>query len=137
MALRSRAGRWLWAAAILLALPWFTNTGARFLMPFAALAGLALGLALPPRLAWTAIAVQTVLCWPPVLNAWQTRYAFRLHEFPLAAALRMEPEAVYCKRRFEEYGVARMIERATPPDSRTLALVTVANAYLARDVRVS
>src|SRR5205814_6970624 len=63
----------------------------------------------------------------------QTRYAFRLHEFPLAAALRIEPEPEYCKRRFEEYGVARMIERATPPDSRTLALVTVANAYLARD----
>jgi hypothetical protein len=137
LALRSRAGRWLWMTAILLALPWFTNTGARFLMPFAAVAGFALGLALPRRLAWAAIAVQAVLCWPQVLDTWQSPYTFRLHEFPLAAALRIEPEPEYCKRRFEEYDVARMIERATPPDSRTLALVTVANAYLARDVTVS
>ena len=29
----SREGRLLWAAAIVVALPWLTNTGARFLMP--------------------------------------------------------------------------------------------------------
>jgi hypothetical protein len=37
----------------------------------------------------------------------------------------------------EEYSVALMIERATPPDSRTLALLSVANAYLDREVAVT
>ena len=138
LALRRRdRGRLLWAAALLLALPWLTNTGARFLMPAVVLAAIALGMALPRPVAWAAIALQAVLCWPHVLDAWETRYSFRLHEFPLAAALGVEPEADYCKRRFDEYNVARMIERATPPDSRTLALLTVANAYLDREVAVT
>ena len=135
--LRKRAGRLLWAAALLVALPWLTNTGARFLMPGIALAAIALGMTLPRPLAWAAIAVQALLCWPQALNAWETRYSFRLHEFPIAAALRIESEADYCKRCFEEYNVAKMIERATPPDARTLALMAVANAYLQRDAPVT
>jgi hypothetical protein len=137
IALRRRGGRLLWAAALLLALPWLTNTGARFLMPAVALAAIALGMVLPRPVAWAAIAIQAVLCWPQVLDGWETRYSFRLHEFPLAAAVGAEPEAAYCKRRFEEYNVARMIQRATPPDSRTLALMSVATAYLDREVAVT
>ena len=136
-ALRRRAGRLVWAAAILLALPWLTNTGARFLMPAVAMAALALGMALPRPAAWAAIAIQAVLCWPQVLDAWETRYSFRLHEFPLAAATGAEPESAYCQRRFEEYNVARMIARTTPPGSRTLALLSVATAYLDREVAVA
>ena len=130
-------GRLLWAAALLLALPWLTNTGARFLMPAAVLAAIALGMALPRPAAWAAIALQAVLCWPHVLDAWETRYSFRLHEFPLAAAVGAEPEADYCKRRFEEYNVARMVQRSTPPDTRILALLSVASAYLDREVAVT
>jgi len=130
-------GRLLWGAVLLLALPWLTNTGARFLMPAVALAAIALGVVLPRPVAWAAICLQAVLCWPHVLDAWETRYSFRLHEFPLAAAAGLESEPDYCKRRFEEYNVALMIQRATPPDSRTLALVSVANAYLDREVAVS
>ncbi len=130
-------GRLLWAAVLLLALPWLTNTGARFLMPAVALAAIALGMALPRPAAWAAIGLQAILCWPHVLDAWETRYSFRLHEFPLAAAAGAESEPDYCKRRFEEYNVAQMIQRATPPDSRILGLVSVANAYLDREVAVS
>ena len=130
-------GRLLWAAALLLALPWLTNTGARFLMPAAVLASIALGVVLPRPAAWAAIALQAVLCWPHVLGAWETRYSFRLHEFPLAAAVGTESEADYCKRRFEEYNVARMVQRATPPDARILALLSVASAYLDREVAVT
>jgi hypothetical protein len=137
LALRRREGRLLWLAALLLAVPWLVNSGARFLMPAVALGAIALGMALPRPAAWAAIAFQAILCWPNVLDAWETRYSFRLHEFPLAAATGAEPEADYCKRRFEEYNVARMIERATPPDSRTLALLSVASAYLDRDVAVA
>jgi hypothetical protein len=137
LALRKREGRLLWALAFLMALPWLTNTGARFLMPAVALAAIALGMSLPHPLAWAAIAIQAVLCWPHVIDSWETRYSFRLHEFPIAAALRLEGEAAYCKRRFDEYNVAKMVERATPPGSRTLALMTVASAYLDRDVAVT
>jgi hypothetical protein len=137
LALRKREGRLLWACAAVLALPWLSNTGARFLMPSVVLAAIALGMSLPRPLAWVAIALQAILCWPHVLDSWERRYSFRLHEFPLAAALRIEREAEYCKRRFEEYNVARMVEGATPPGARTLALMTVANAYLDRDVAVS
>ncbi|MEO8595088.1 MAG: discoidin domain-containing protein [Candidatus Solibacter sp.] len=137
VALRRRQGRLLWAAALLLALPWLTNTGARFLMPAVTLGALALGMSLPRPAAWAAIALQAILCWPQVLALGETRYRFRLHEFPLAAAIGTESEGEYCKRRFDEYNVARMIERVTPPDSRTLALLTVANAYLDRDIAVT
>jgi len=137
LALRRREGRWLWAAALALALPWITNTGARFLMPSVMLAGLALGMSLPRPAAIAAIAIQAVACWPHVIDSWETRYAFRLHEFPLAAALRVEPEAEYCRRHLNEYNVAKMVERGTPPGSRTLALASVASAYLDRDVSVS
>ena len=141
LSLPKPAGRLCWTAAVILALPWFANTGARFLMPSVALAGIALGMALGKTrrapAAWAAILIQAVLCWPMVIDTWESRYGFRLHDFPLAAALRTEPEDHYCRRRFEEYNVARMIESATPPDSRTLALLSVANAYLNRDVTVA
>uniref|UniRef100_Q01PU4 Uncharacterized protein n=1 Tax=Solibacter usitatus (strain Ellin6076) TaxID=234267 RepID=Q01PU4_SOLUE len=137
LALNKREGRLLCAGVLVFVLPWLTNTGARFLMPAMMLAALALGMSLPRPLAWAAIGIQAVLCWPHVLGAWETRYSFRLHEFPIAAALRIESESAYCKRRFDEYNVAKMVEKATPPDSRILALMTVASAYLDRDVAVT
>jgi len=134
---RRRAGRLCLLAALILALPWVSNKGARFLMPAVAMAGLPLGMVLPRRAAWAAIAVQAVVCWPQVLNAWQPDWTFRLHRFPWRAALRAEPEADYLARSSFEYRVARMLEGATPPGARTYSFDTVANAYLARDVTVS
>ena len=131
-------GRLLWAAALLLALPWLTNTGARFLMPAVALAAIALGMALPRPVAWAAIAS----AGRPLLAPRARRLGDPL-QFPAAripprrGGSAPNPRPDYCKRRFEEYNVARMIQRATPPDSRTLALVSVANAYLDREVAVS
>ena len=137
LALRRREGRWCWAAALILALPWFSNTGARFLMPAVAVAALALGMVLPKPAAWAAIAIQAALCWPQTIDLWETRYAFRLHDFPLRAALRIEPESAYLERHLDEFKLARMIESQTPPDAKILGLAGVANAYLARDVRVT
>ncbi|HWB85602.1 MAG TPA: glycosyltransferase family 39 protein [Bryobacteraceae bacterium] len=136
LALRRGAGRLCWAAAVLLALPWFSNTGARFLMPSVAFAALALGMALPRPAAWAAIIIQAILCWPQAINQWETRFAFRLHEFPWRAALRLQAEPEYLRQHVEEYQVAKMVERGTPPGARILALLPVANAYLARDASV-
>jgi 4-amino-4-deoxy-L-arabinose transferase-like glycosyltransferase len=137
LALRRPVGRWCWAAVVLLALPWYSNTGARFLMPALAVAGLALGMVLPRPLAWAAVVLQAVLCWPHAIDLWEKRYAFRLHEFPLRAALRLEPESAYLWRHSDEFKLAQMIEAKTPPDAKILALLSVANAYLARDIRVA
>ena len=137
LALKRREGRLLWLGAVILAAPWITNSGARFLMQSAVLAAFALAMSLPRPAACAAIVLQAVLCWPHVLDRVQPSYSFRLHEFPLAAALGIEPEPAYLNRHIEEYNVARMVQRATPPGSRTLALLSVASAYLDRDVAVS
>ena len=143
LAWRDRRSRLAVAAAVLLALPWFSNQGARFLMPSAAIAGLPLGAALARvwrgRAVWAAIALQAIVCWPPALNLWQPdyRYRFRLHDFPLAAALRLEPEADYLERATTECRVARMVERHTAADARIFSFDAVANAYLPRDILVS
>ena len=135
--LRSRAARLCLAAALIVALPWWSNRGARFLMPAVALAAFPMAMVLPRRLAWAAIVVQAIACWPQALNAWQPDWIFRLHEFPLRAALRIEPEAEYISRHSPEYRVARMVESATPPGARIFSFDAVANAYLARNVTVS
>ncbi|MGA2148841.1 MAG: hypothetical protein ABSH49_28195 [Bryobacteraceae bacterium] len=136
LAWRSRAGRLALTAALVLATPWLSNRGARFLMPAIAFGWLALGLVLPRRVAWAAFWVQAVLSWPQVLNAFQPPWTFRLHEFPLRAALRIEPESHYLATHSKEYAAARMIEIHTPPDARIFSFNPVANAYLDRDVRV-
>jgi hypothetical protein len=48
----------------------------------------------------------------------------------------MEPENDYLWRHADEYKLARIVESQTPPGAKILALLSVANAYLARDVRV-
>jgi hypothetical protein len=137
LALRRNSGRLLWTAALLLALPWFTNTGGRFLMQSFALAAIALAMALPRPALWASIALQLALCWPQIIDLWEIRYAFRLHEFPIAGAFRIEPETGYLRRHLNEYNVARMVEHSVPADARTLSLAPVANAYLDRDVEVT
>jgi hypothetical protein len=137
LALRRPAGRLCLAAAALLATPWFFDTGARFLMPSVAFAALALGMALPRPAAWAAVVIQAALCWPQVIDTWETRFAFRLHEFPLRAALRLTPEAEYISIREKRYTLAKLVEKLTPPNARILALDDVLKAYLDRDATVA
>ena len=137
LALKRREGRLLWLGAVILALPWITNSGARFLMQSLVVAAFALAMVLPRQAALAAIALQAVLCWPHVLDHIQPHYSFRLHEFPVRAAFGIESEPDYLRRHLEEYDVARLIQGVTRPESRTLALLSVANAYLDRDVSVS
>ena len=136
IALRRRAGRWVWGAAAVLAVPWFFDSGARFLMPSVACVAFALAMVLPRPAAWAAIALQAVMCWPTVMNLSHRQSPYRLSEFPWAGALRLVPEAQYLEKRVEEFNVARMLERRTTTDDKTLALMPVANAYFDRDARV-
>ncbi len=136
IALRRQAGRWVWGAATILAVPWWFDSSARFLMPAIACAAFAVAMALPRPLAWAAITVQGLLCWPQLMNLHDHHSLYRLDQFPLAAALRTVPEGNYLERHLEDFSVASMLERRTALGDMTLSLMPVAKAYLDRDVRV-
>jgi hypothetical protein len=138
LALRKRAGRWCCMAAALLALPWFWNTGARFLMPalpFLALAlALALATALPRPALWACVAVQAVGCWPQSVGLYHPGYSWRLQRIPWRAAFRIQPERDYLERLLPAYRVARLIEDNTHPGERIFSLVSVPAAYTDREI---
>lgn len=133
LALRRQAGRILWLAAVVAAIPWFWNMGTRFLLPAVPFLALALAMSLPRRLLWTLVAVQVVACWPTFLREYAPREAWYLRGFPVRAALRLEPEADYVAYRLPDYNVARMVQEATGPKDRVFALLPLAKAYLERD----
>jgi hypothetical protein len=134
LALGRRAGRLCWLAAALLAVPWFWNSGTRFVMP--ALPFLALGLimALPQPAVWACVAVQAVACWPQVVDHYDYEHIWRLHDFPWRAALRIESEHDYLWRRLDDYKIAQMLQHDTKPGERIFSLIGVATAYTDREI---
>ncbi len=134
LALRRRAGRIVWLAAILSLVPWFWNVGARFLMPALPFFALSLAIALPKPLAWACLALQAIACWPAVMAYYQAPFAWRLEGFPWKAALRIEPEADYLARNSGDYQVSRMVEANTKSSDRIFCLDSLAMAYSTRDV---
>jgi 4-amino-4-deoxy-L-arabinose transferase-like glycosyltransferase len=134
LALRYRAGRWVWLAGGLLALPWFINVGTRFLMPSLAFFALALAMTLPKPVAWAALAFHAVACWPAVVATYERPGLWRLDGFPWRAALRVQPELDYLRGALWDYRVAEMIKRNTRRHSRILGLIAVADAYTDREV---
>lgn len=136
LALRRKAGRLCWAAAALVALPWFFNIGSRFLLPSLPFLALALAMALPARVVWAAAALQAVLCWPAAIDLYSAPHSWRLRGFPWRAALRLEDEPHFLARRLNEYPLARMVEENVPPGQRVFSLAAVPKAYTTRDVLV-
>jgi hypothetical protein len=138
LALRKPAGRLCWMAAALLALPWFWNVGARFLMPalpFLALAlALAVSMALPRQALWACVAVQALACWPQIFGLYHPAYAWRLERIPWRAALRIQPERDYLESVLPAYQVARLLQDHTNPGDRIFSLISVPTAYTDRDV---
>lgn len=134
LALRRRAGRLCWLAAALLALPWFWNSGTRFVMPALPFLALGLVMALPKPAAWICVAVQAVACWPQVVDHYDYAHIWRLRDFPWRAALRIESEDHYLSRRLDDYKIAKMLEHDTKPGARIFSLIAVATAYTDREV---
>jgi hypothetical protein len=137
LALRSPVGRWIWLAAALLAVPWFSNAGARFLMqslPFLALAlALSLDMLAWPVL-WVVLTIQAVTCWPAVLALYQPAQAWRLQKLPWRAALRLESEHDYLARAVWEYRLSELLRQQTRPGETTFALIGVPAAYVDRPI---
>ena len=138
LALRRRAGLLCWMAAALLALPWFWNTGARFLMPalpFLAFAlALAVATALPRRALWACVAVQALGCWPQIMGLYHRAYTWRLERVPWRAALRIQPEREYLQSLLPAYQLARLVEDNTKPGEKIFSLISVATAYTDREI---
>jgi hypothetical protein len=137
LALRRPIGRWIWLAAVLLAIPWFSNAGARFLMqslPFFALA-LAMSLDMLSRpVLWACLGIHAVTCWPTVAAMYQRPESWRLQEIPWRAALRLESEDHYLARTVWEYQFAGLLQERTRPGETTFAMTGVPNAYTDRKV---
>jgi len=138
-AARKRHGRRLLFAALLFALPYPANIGARFLIPVAPFVSLALALSLTgiprwPMLLPVVLAVAHVVsCWPSVLETYCDRYAWHIHSAPWEAALRIEPENSYLKRAlFPVYGMTQQIERAIPRDKTVFEFTESGAAYTDR-----
>jgi hypothetical protein len=131
-ALRKPVGRWCWLAAALLAAPWFWNVGARFLMPSFVFMTLALVIAWP-RAALACLLLQAVTSWPEVVTLYNPRDTWRLHGFPLQAALRIQPEEQYLQHEVDAYAMARVIQNNVPLNERVYALESIAIAYTSRE----
>jgi Dolichyl-phosphate-mannose-protein mannosyltransferase len=137
LALRSVVGRWTWLAAVLLAIPWLSNVGARFLMPSIPFFALALAMSLDSLarpLLWACIAIHAVTCEPTVALKYQTLAAWKLPPLPWRAALRIEPEESYLSRTVWAYPVLKLLRENTRPNETTFALLSLPTAYNDRRV---
>jgi len=137
LSLRRDVGRLAWLVGALLAIPWLSNQGARFLMPSLPFFALALAMsldALAPAALWAAVAIHAVTCWPAVAAMYQSPDAWRLRELPWRAALRLEPESDYLSREVWEYQLVDLLRDKTRPGETTLALLGIPSAYTDRPI---
>jgi hypothetical protein len=133
-ALRRQAGRWCWVAGGALAIPWFWNHGARFLMSTFVFAALALVMVLPRRVTVACLLFHAVFCWPQVVPLYAHSNGWQLEEFPWQAALRLESDDTYLRRQLENYALARLIDRKTAPGEGIFTLTAVPWTYTERRV---
>jgi hypothetical protein len=138
LALRDRRGRRLLLAAAVMGSTYFLNIGARFLIPAVPFVALAMAMVF---VRWKGVAValallHAILSWPAISPLYCDGGSWRLHEIPVRAALRLEPEDSYLAAHVVNYNMARLIERKVPPGGRVLSFSQVAEAYTARDILV-
>jgi hypothetical protein len=138
-ALRYRAGRRLLLAGALVFSTYFTNIGARFLIPCLPFFSLALALAMGEAAPLLALLMlfHAVASWPPVLNRYVNPNCWRLVRFPVKAALRITPPEDFLRVNSYGYGVARMIEEKVPPGEPVLAMDGLPDSYTTRETLVN
>ncbi|PWT96803.1 MAG: hypothetical protein C5B51_32680 [Terriglobia bacterium] len=137
-AARRREGRQLLLAALVFGATYFSNIGARFLippLPFLALS-VALALSAVPALAVAIMLLHAVLSWPSIVPKYAREDAWRFRGFPWREALRLRSEESYLERRLPDYGVARLIDTRTAAGATVLTLNPIPEAYTSRRVLV-
>jgi Dolichyl-phosphate-mannose-protein mannosyltransferase len=139
LALRRPEGRRLWLAALVFGATYSFNIAARFLIPALPFVALAMALVYT-RWKWLAVGLTVahlVLSWPDVVPAYAYRYAWRLRDIPVRAALRLVPEDTFLDENLGNYRMARLIERSVPANATVFAWSQVAEAYTRRNILVS
>jgi len=137
LALRRSEGRRLWLAALVFALPYPANVGARFLIPSLPFISLALGLATGRWLGPALVVAHAVLSCPPMPRYYCAPFAWRLKDIPVQAALRKIPEERFLSDRQPRYTLAQAIERHVPPYGKVFMFDQTPNAYTTRELLVA
>ena len=134
--LRRQEGRRLLLAAAVFGVSYFSNIGARFLipsLPFIALA-MMLALASVPRLAVGLVLVHALISWPTRVTRYCAPDAWHLARVPWRQALRIKSPDEYLDKNMFFYGVARMVDGNTPPDATVFTYQPIPEAYTSRRI---
>ncbi|MGO9439757.1 MAG: hypothetical protein ACLPXM_04365 [Terriglobales bacterium] len=137
-ALRKPLGRQLWLAALVFGANYFSNIGARFLippLPFVALA-MAMALTTLPGMALAVVLLHAVLCWPALVAKMVPTGTWRLTLTPWKDALHLRDPERYYKNHLALYPASELIEKLTPSGSTVLAFQAVPEAYTSRRILV-
>jgi hypothetical protein len=137
LALRFRAGRQLLLAAAIFASTYFTNIGARFLIPVIPFVSLALALVFD-GVEWllpTVAAVHLLISFPDMPRLYASPVAYRIQDVPIRAALRLQAEDAYLSRD-PDYVAVRMMVGIVPPNAVIFTVGENGQSYLPRDLRV-
>jgi len=137
-ALRKPLGRQLWLAALVFGANYFSNIGARFLippLPFVALA-MAMALTTLPGMALAVVVLHAVLCWPAVVGKMVPLGSWRLTLTPWKDAFHLRDPERYYKNHLALYPASELIERVTPPGSTVFTFKAIPEAYTSRRILV-
>lgn len=138
LALGNTMGRRMLLAVGCLGALYYANLGSRFLIPTLPFVAMAMAIGIRrwrPALAGLAIA-HAVLSWPAVAATYCDQYAPRLDQFPLRAALRIEPEDSFLASKLAEWPLIEFLNGQTSPIARVFALGALPESYIERDIVV-
>ncbi len=142
LAARRREGRMLLFAALFALAPYPMNVGTRFLLPALPFVATALAMALDRKLLLASLMIAHSFLgwpnWPPgLLRYSELQHSWRWVGIPWKAALRIETEDGFLRRRSDSYQVARMVDASTEPGARILGQNGYSESYSDREVLVS
>ncbi len=136
LALRRREGRQLLLAAAVFGSTYFSNIGARFLIPPLPFVALAMMLGIGNQaLALAVVMIHAVLSWPSVMPKY-ARGTWSLRNLPFREAMRFKPPADYLRSHLPQYGVDVLLDQVTEPGATVFAYQAIAEAYTSRRVLV-
>ncbi len=137
--LRRKEGRRLLLAAAVFGMNYFSIIGARFLIPVLPFVALAMMLALAsvPRLAVALVVVHAVISWPTLVSKYCSPDAWHLSRVPWRQALRIKSADEYLEKNMFFYGVARMVDRNTPPEATVFTYRPIPDSYTSRRILVN
>jgi hypothetical protein len=137
-ALRKPLGRQLWLAALVFGANYFSNIGARFLIPTLPFVALAMAMALTslPGMAVTVLLIHAVLSWPAMVAKMVPTGSWRLTLTPRKDAFHLRDPGKYCTDYMRLYPLSKLIDRVTPPGSTVFTFKGLPEAYTSRRILV-